>query len=258
MRYLKQVLDDIRKGQNIDLYFTIAIAIVISILNVFAGSSLQSYIAPLTLAVLALLANAMLVNRHQINTIFQLSLELKDVGIRSAHSKYPENYLDEQFRNAKSGIWILGTWLTNWPPFQSGFIEAVKSGVPIQILLLDPNSIIAKQRSKDLGFEENSFRPVALFDQLKVFFKENNLRDSRIELRFYDRMPPFTLYAVDECLIMGIFWIGVGRGSSTGPHFEIYEKSSCFGSYSMETFYNIWNAATSVSLKDAITVSKQS
>ena len=55
MKSFRQIWDDIRQGENIDLYLTILAAILFVILNL-AGLAPDTFLAPLTLSVLALLA----------------------------------------------------------------------------------------------------------------------------------------------------------------------------------------------------------
>lgn len=70
MQMLRRIWEDVRRGENIDLYLTVGVAIVLALLNVL-GFAPQSLIAPVTLAVLGLLAINSLVNRRKIEVTLQ-------------------------------------------------------------------------------------------------------------------------------------------------------------------------------------------
>jgi ABC-type uncharacterized transport system YnjBCD permease subunit len=70
MRLLSTIWDDLRQGENIDLYLTIIAALIISGLNV-AGIAPATLLPAITLAVLALLAITNLVNRHKLDDALQ-------------------------------------------------------------------------------------------------------------------------------------------------------------------------------------------
>ena len=81
---LRHLWDDIRKGENIDLYLTIAAAVIFVVLNL-VGVASTSFLAPLTLAVLGLLAITNLGNRHRMEELLaQKALTLKTAAIFTA------------------------------------------------------------------------------------------------------------------------------------------------------------------------------
>jgi len=70
MRALQQIWEDVRQGENIDLYLTIVVALVLAAANIL-GWAPSTWLAPITLAVLALLAVSNLKNRHMLESILQ-------------------------------------------------------------------------------------------------------------------------------------------------------------------------------------------
>jgi hypothetical protein len=70
IRILEYIWDDIKHGENIDLYITVAIAIPLAIFSTL-GLAQLSWTAPLTLTVLALFAISLLVNRRKMEAIQQ-------------------------------------------------------------------------------------------------------------------------------------------------------------------------------------------
>ena len=69
MRFLRRIWDDIKQGENLDLYLTVLAAIVLAILNL-AGFAVSSVVNSFSLAILALLAVAMLGNRLSVGYAF--------------------------------------------------------------------------------------------------------------------------------------------------------------------------------------------
>ncbi|MCA2828125.1 MAG: hypothetical protein IM461_01590 [Microcystis sp. M086S1] len=72
-RYLREVWNDILKGENLDLYIIIPTALVIGILN-FASSTLSA----ITLGILAMMAHSLLSNRKATNNVQSSTKELKE------------------------------------------------------------------------------------------------------------------------------------------------------------------------------------
>src|SRR3989304_10436562 len=65
MKLLRHVWTDIRGGDNIDTYATILVAVALAVATLL-GVNTSKWIAPTTLAVLALLAVSALKTRHSI------------------------------------------------------------------------------------------------------------------------------------------------------------------------------------------------
>jgi hypothetical protein len=243
MDYLRMIWSDIRKGENIELIITIVIAIIAALLQYFV-QDFNRYLPGITLAILAMLATAMLVNRYHLERLLG-SNQILSSGIKNVHDELPTQVLDDYYRKAKEEICVLWTWSSRIDPLQAGLLDAAKSGVKVRILLLQLDSEIASYRLIDQGFQPDSARPKVGFEGVLNEICANGLQKS-IQIRFYDALPPFTLYKADDKLVMGIFWHGMG--SSNGPHIEIHGLTTNFGKYGMDTFEKIWKRSTPVPL----------
>ena len=136
MKILQKVWDDIRSGENIDLYITVVTAIGIAILNIF-GIAPQELIASVTLAVLALIAISSLGTRHH------LEQQLHKLTTTSTFSlKGRSELLSFQERGQVAlEINIVGISLITAIVPNLDFFEAkMKAGCKLKILLLDPKS----------------------------------------------------------------------------------------------------------------------
>lgn len=133
MKTLRQIWDDIRQGENIDLYLTILAALLFVILNL-AGLAPDTFLAPLTLSVLALLAVTNLVNRHRMEALMeQKNLTLDDFF----REEFPPTYKAD-FENAAE-VWLVGVSLNRTVKTLYGKLEQkLKQGGRVRVLLVHP------------------------------------------------------------------------------------------------------------------------
>lgn len=102
---LRHMWNDIRKGENIDLYLTIVAALVFVVLNL-VGVASPTFLAPLSLAVLGLLAITNLGNRQRMEELLaQKALTLDDFF----REEYPATYQDNLDQTAE--LWLVGVSL---------------------------------------------------------------------------------------------------------------------------------------------------
>jgi len=136
MKPLQHMWNDIRRGENIDLYVTVVSAILLAALNVI-GLAPQNWLPPLNLALLALLAFSILGNRHRLESINRkLSQNLEDV----LRKKWPENELSAKTNKSKN-ILLIGVSLSRTiRTYLSILSENLQQGASIRVLLVDPNS----------------------------------------------------------------------------------------------------------------------
>lgn len=136
IKLFERIGNDIKRGENLDLYLTVAVGIVIGILSI-VGIAPSTWIPGITLTVLAVLAFSALQNRHH----FQESLlHSAEVGrkIRASDFLQLEYHLtDEDFASANK-IWISGITLTRTTRnYMNVFSERLVAGAEIRIALTD-------------------------------------------------------------------------------------------------------------------------
>jgi hypothetical protein len=68
MKLIQRFLQDIKQGENIDLYLTVLVAFAVAVLNLF-GITSQNIVSSISLAVLALLISSILGVRHHLETL---------------------------------------------------------------------------------------------------------------------------------------------------------------------------------------------
>lgn len=196
------------------------------------------------LATLALLSFGMLKNRGLTNKLEEkiskvnINQELTRSGINSVYPNMPYDKFEEKISSANTQIVILQTWLKALNPISEKMIEAANRGVKIRILILDPESDIAKQRSVELGLQWDTSRPKALFEGVQSAFKKNDIKN-KVDVRLHQRIPPYSMYMVDDWMMIGFYWHGRGSVSNQMIEFKGIDKDK-MGWLFLDTFEEIW------------------
>lgn len=243
MELLHSIWHDVRHGKNVGLYITVVFAILFALLNLMPAITVsQQYINSLLLAILALVVSTLLSTRSTLERLNEVRKGLTEAGVYDAYPELPRSYLNDAFRKAKTEIRILQTYIFGVNALPLGLIEAARLGVPVKVLLIDLQSPILQQRLSDLGFAGNLTRPQAAFDTIQTAVVKNRLVTANIEIRFYDAIPPFPLYVVDDLIMIGYF--GHVHESTLTPHIEVHGRTSQIGVLAIDTFDRLWVNAT--------------
>ncbi len=137
----------------------------------------------------------------------RLTLQLAPTYHVSCYKDRAIANLGKVFSGAKRGIDILTTnlsWLLEKDPLSKKsdwecIREAIESNerVQLRILTLDPQSEIAAQRARQLGFDPGNFRNQLqrAYDEVKTFAAKFDT--SRVEVRLYNELPTQITFHVD-------------------------------------------------------------
>ncbi|UCG12249.1 MAG: hypothetical protein JSU72_17390 [Deltaproteobacteria bacterium] len=133
--FLQHAWEDIKQGESIDVYVSILVAVLLSILNI-TGIISASLIAPLTLAVLALLAIGILGNRYRLDKLHDhvsQHSETDDILLKN----FPD---DTEVRlNEASEVWLFGVTFGQFFRENYALLESkLVRGHSLKILLRDP------------------------------------------------------------------------------------------------------------------------
>jgi hypothetical protein len=146
-------------------------------------------------------------------------------------------------------IRIMTTWFTNAGLLYQLFNDVAKENknhYRIQILLLNPNSVAAKQRSHDLEEVSEDTVPHGI-RECRAAIERLNL--SRIEIRYYDSLPSFPLYIFDNHAFYGLF--PHGMWADNGPWIEVQLRNpdnhpTDIGRFLTREFEKVWEKAVPV------------
>jgi hypothetical protein len=215
-RFIKQLLDDIRRGENIDLLVTIGLVLAISVLNGLGRASAE-LVSSITLASLGLIAVGFLVTRYRLEDIYRK--EDTPNSVQFAMQRTPT--FSSDLATAKeiwmAGIILRGTTTGNFHEFKK---KAEQKG-KFRVLILNVNKIdmgkVLRQFSR--GGSEEQF--LADFKQTLNQYQEirrSVSNSGNVQLRLMDFVPPFRLYIFPKLEGDGVLYV------------EIYSYRAPFGS----------------------------
>ena len=184
MKPFERIIEDIERGENIDLYVAVVAAIIVAILNFFGVTS-QSLINSLSLALFALIASTILGNRHRLEDIRRM---LEQSGKAKIVKDYPREQFDEDIANA-SEIWLFGVHLVGTLRHHRNTLEArLRKRKLVRVLVVDPNGAAcamaaARNPGKGSWLERERASIVTTLSELCELRKTS---PGRLEIRIID------------------------------------------------------------------------
>jgi hypothetical protein len=132
MTSLKRMLTDLKLRQNLDVYLTIGVAVVVGVLS-YLDIVPSTKVSGLILAVLAILAFSMLKSRTSISEAVAVSAQPRQRFL----ADFPPELV--QLRNASDDLYLIGVDLSRTIETSYGaFAQNLRRGAKIRILLTDP------------------------------------------------------------------------------------------------------------------------
>ncbi len=201
-KILKQVLDDIRQGENIDLYLIVVIALPLVVLNLL-GIALPTS-QPVILGVLTLLAVSTLANRRKLETVVQkINQSIDDVLLK----EFPDSW-KRDFETANE-VWLIGislarTITTYYPLMQ----DKLKAGAKIKVLIVSPvglsHEILTQRVIRSVTPE---YHRQVLNSSLTDLCKLKEIAPSNMEIRTIDFALPFGVLGVNLKSQEGVIYV---------------------------------------------------
>lgn len=243
MRLLQRLWKDIRQGENIDLYITVTIAIILAVLNI-AGVAPPTWVAPLILAVLALLAFATLGNRHRLEAVLQ--------GIDQTEQKllvgnFPPD-LEIDLERAKE-VWMVGVSLYSTTMKYYSLLERkLKEGCSVKILLVSPDGlsvqIVMTRRYGPISVEEERTR---IRTSLQRLCELQKVAEGQLEIRTVDTLLTFGAFALDPEASGGVFYVE-HYGFRTRREFlrklVLHRNDECWYDSIKTEIFDLWESGT--------------
>lgn len=200
MRTLRRVLEDIRRGENIDLYVTVIVAIILAALNI-TGIAPQAWIAPLNLAVLALLAVATLGNRHRLEGILRRMTQ-------SAESVLLEKFPADIYGKLQKSkdLWLVGVSLSStlealYPQLE----DKLRAGDSIKVLVVNPDgNACAMAAMRNYRTDDVDRQRAEIHAALKDLCELRKVAPERLEIRTIEYPLTFGVYALDPEDVSGV------------------------------------------------------
>ena len=263
MRWLRKVWHDISENRNIELYLTIAIAVVIGILGAFSVVDME-VVAAVILATLALLAIGTLNNREQTailqDNVNKLANHVDESILGNIQaSKFllgERPRFEDGFEDAQE-ICIVGTTLSRTVRDYLGIFEKrLKEGAHIKFVIIDPRSDAAKQATlrsygvKSEDFYHNRIKPT--IDLLQILASLPDLKGIS-EFRLLPYMPSFGLVLIDPKEANGRIYVEIYQHKSLEPNPSFIleaQRDEKWYRFFLHQFEVLWSSSRPASEED--------
>jgi len=243
MQMLRRIWEEMRRGENIDLYVTVIVAITLVVLNL-AGLAPQSWIAPLTLAVLGLLAIAILGNRYKVEEVL---CNLTQMPGRLFVDKFPASLENDVERSTK--LWLVGITLSRTlKTYYSTLEQKLRKGGIIKVLLVHPDGMGCKMAVMriyprgDLEFTQSQIRGV-----LNYLCDLKRIAPDNLEIRTIDYPLAFGAFAIDPETTSGVLYIEHYPFKTVGgamPKFVLQARDGRWYDFFKAEIQTLWENAT--------------
>lgn len=214
MKFLTRFWEDIKSGENIDLYATIVVAFGTAILTLF-NINVDSFLQPITLAILGILAVSALVIRKKLD---EVRTQVANNSNLAFSRSFPESFALEM--ETAHEVWILGYALRRTiEKHYSLFERTVKRGINIRFILINPTShaceIAAAKHFPSIPVDSYRNQMEVTFQQIHTLMK---IGKGRVELRVTNIPPNFTMYAINPQSDSGKLYLSYSPFESTSEH----------------------------------------
>lgn len=208
MRGIKRVWEEIRRGENLDLYITIVVAIAYVILNLFDLAP-DDWIAPLTLATLGILIIALLGNRHRFEETVQ---RLTQSPGSLFQEKFPPDF-ENDLGQAKE-IWLVGVTLNRTiKTYYAIFEQKLKHDGIIKVILVSPEDTNEKKAAAEMAekrvYERSDVERLRnqIQGTLEDFCSLKSIAPSQVEIRTITYPLGFGVFALDIETDEGVLYL---------------------------------------------------
>lgn len=253
MKYLRDIVQDIRHGENVDVHLTIIVAIIIVVLDI-GGIVNSDVITSAILLVLGLLAFSNLSIRKTLEPLgiavqnIQNSVSAKSI-LKSRNEYPPFQVLIEKART----VCFVGTSSINIASQWGAYLyqeKIVKQKANVQFLLLDPDSPDATLSAKAVQSQPEDVRAdiVRALSILNTMATNQASDGGKLEIKLSKYAPKFAMTLIDPFESNGKIYIEfIGYGTSPihkRPHIELNRiEDGEWYEYFLFQYQQIWNDA---------------
>jgi hypothetical protein len=178
---------------------------------------------------------------------------LHESGLQGIYERHHRDIVLKEMRECSKEVAVLNTYLVEPHSFEQAFVGASQNGAKIRILLLDPDSAVARQRSIDMwpGDDptdaDETYVPSQIrmtLDEFRRISRANNLKN--VEIRLYNTLLSVQLFRCDDDLYLGFF--PHGKKALQAAQMKIHGYTYISNQFLTE-FDLVWNSAKAVNLR---------
>lgn len=178
---------------------------------------------------------------------------LSEFGLTKLYKTLDYSLLCQMISNSEERVWIQHIW-TRSPYYnselQEAYLAASTNNADIRILLLNPNSHFAKQRSYDAyGIGKNITAPNETPDRIKnsrdgFLLLHNRSSIQNLSLKYYESLPSAPLYICDNKALIGFFLHDTISGNALHIEVQLTHQNGNhteFGNMVEKEFLTVWD-----------------
>jgi hypothetical protein len=241
MKILRAIWDDLRQGENIDLYATIVVALIVSILNLLNNLALKDSLPAITLAILALLAVTNLVNRHKLDKAIR-----RENSLQRFVDEFPPSVVSDINRSKE--LWLVGIVLGRTLDNYRGIIKTkLSNNQRVNVILPDPNSGVVKYFGLSYGNTNPEIIRRRILNSLEILaeFSGNVGKNAgKLQVRIVDVPIPFGTYSMDIDSANGVMYVELYTFNSdiAQPHFVLNSEDGKWFELYREQLKSLWKS----------------
>ena len=236
--------------KNIDVYITIILAIVVSILGVL-GIVESNAIMGAILALIALVSFSLLSNRNQVKKMEGIIKNIEssqDLAEKFLTDDYDRAELLKQFKDSTS-TYLWGLNFTRTIPLLLDSIEnSLMKGHNVKILMIKPNSCASKMAElRSINQDESTISNVVVTNLNHLSKLQEKDYTGKLEVKLIDYLPSTTIVVFNTNTTLGLMYLRLQTfrvQNERRPTFKLLKQSNKeWFKFYIQQFENVWENA---------------
>lgn len=240
MNLLKRIWDDIRRGENIDLYVAAPLAVIIAIFGILGVTSPQ-LISSITLVILGLLATSLLTSRHAVK---ELSQKLTQTSETFFFKEFSESNFEADFENA-TDLWLVGVSMTTIIGSHYSLIaKKRRAGHNVKALLVHPDGpAVEMSEIRAYGRPNTDRARVEIQNTLQDLCDLSQVASGKLQIRTIQHPLGHGVMAKDPETALGTIYIQNYPFKTEGgsrPKFVVRARDGFWYDFFKQELHNLW------------------
>lgn len=266
INHIKNIIKEVKNGENLDLYLTITLSVIVAVLGIIGITQFQILSAAI-LAVLGLLANSLLANRRntsnvkdatndlraEIQTLKSNFLSLDNPSIFLLQKGFPD--FSQEFHSA-TRISILGASLHSTTiRYYSDYEKALRRGAYLRVIASEPSpNLLEMLAFRTYALKDSKLLGRSIKDHLSLFQGLSSLSSGKCETKTIGLVIPFGLVIIENSDGTAKIFVKMMAFRTPGSEYPVFKINNQNNKEWFDFFYNqfemLWNAGDTKQLKE--------